>query len=84
MPAKYASAFYGPFRDAAESAPASGDRKTYQHGSRPTAREAAASRPCADLDEGADCLIVKPAGPYMDIIRQVRDAVDVPLCAYAG
>ena len=77
---KYASAFYGPFREAAESAPACGDRKSYQMDPG-NAREAIIEA-LADLDEGADCLIVKPAGPYMDIIRQVRDAVDVPLCAY--
>lgn len=77
---KYASAFYGPFREAAESAPACGDRKSYQMDPY-NAREAIIEA-LADLDEGADCLIVKPAGPYMDIIRQVRDAVDVPLCAY--
>ena len=77
---KYASAFYGPFRDAAGSAPAFGDRKSYQMDPG-NAREAIIEA-LADLDEGADCLIVKPAGPYMDIIRQVRDAVDVPLCAY--
>lgn len=77
---KYASAYYGPFRDAAESAPASGDRKSYQMdpgNAREALREAR-----ADLDEGADALIVKPAGPYGDIIRAVRDQVDVPLCAY--
>lgn len=77
---KYASAYYGPFRDAAESTPQSGDRKSYQMdpaNGREGLREA-----LADLEEGADMLIVKPAGPYMDIIRQVRDMVDVPLAAY--
>ncbi|OXS29376.1 MAG: delta-aminolevulinic acid dehydratase [Desulfovibrio sp. MES5] len=77
---KYASAYYGPFREAAESAPSSGDRKSYQMdpgNAREALREA-----YADLDEGADALIVKPAGPYADIIRLVRDHVDVPLCAY--
>ena len=77
---KYASAFYGPFREAAESAPACGDRKAYQMDPG-NAREAMIEA-LADLDEGADCLIVKPAGPYMDILRQVRDLTDVPLCAY--
>ena len=77
---KYASAFYGPFREAAESAPACGDRKSYQMD--PCNAREAIIEALADLDEGADCLIVKPAGPYMDIIRQVRDAVNVPLCAY--
>ncbi len=78
--AKYASAYYGPFRDAAESAPACGDRKTYQMdpgNSREALREV-----FADLDEGADALIVKPAGPYGDILRMVRDNVDVHVCAY--
>ena len=77
---KYASAYYGPFRDAAESAPASGDRKSYQMDSA-NAREALLEAR-ADVAEGADALIIKPAGPYGDIIRMVRDAVDVPLCAY--
>ncbi|WP_320169338.1 porphobilinogen synthase [Maridesulfovibrio sp.] len=77
---KYASAYYGPFRDAAESAPQFGDRKTYQMdpaNGREGLREAA-----ADVMEGADILIVKPAGPYQDIIRQVRDNFDVPVAAY--
>ena len=77
---KYASAYYGPFRDAAESAPSCGDRKSYQMdpgNAREALREA-----FADLEEGADALIVKPAGPYSDIIRTVRDNTDVPLCAY--
>lgn len=77
---KYSSAYYGPFREAAESAPSSGDRKSYQMdpgNAREALREA-----YADLEEGADAIIVKPAGPYADIIRLVRDHVDVPLCAY--
>ena len=77
---KYASACYGPFREAAESAPACGDRKAYQMDSG-NAREAMIEAR-ADLAEGADMLIVKPAGPYADILRAVRDAVDVPLAAY--
>lgn len=77
---KYASAFYGPFREAAESAPANGDRKSYQMDPG-NAREALIEAR-ADLAEGADALIVKPAGPYGDIIRLVREHVDVPLCAY--
>lgn len=77
---KYASSYYGPFREAAESAPACGDRKAYQMDPA-NAREALVEA-FADLDEGADMLIVKPAGPYQDIIRLVRDNVDVPLCAY--
>lgn len=77
---KYASAYYGPFRDAAESAPQFGDRKTYQMdpaNSREALREAA-----ADLLEEADFLIVKPAGPYLDIVRMVRDEFDLPVAAY--
>ena len=77
---KYASACYGPFREAAESAPACGDRKAYQMDPG-NAREAIIEAR-ADLAEGADMLIVKPAGPYADILRAVRDAVDVPLAAY--
>ena len=77
---KYASAYYGPFREAAESAPACGDRKSYQMD--PANAREALREAYADLEEGADALIVKPAGPYADIIRLVRDHVDVPLCAY--
>lgn len=77
---KYASAYYGPFRDAAESAPAAGDRKSYQMD--PANAREALLEARADLAEGADALIVKPAGPYADVIRLVRDHVDVPLCAY--
>jgi len=77
---KYASSYYGPFREAAESAPACGDRKSYQMD--PTNWRNAISEARADLDEGADMLIVKPAGPYGDIIRLVREHVDVPLAAY--
>ena len=77
---KYASSFYGPFREAAESAPQSGDRKSYQMdpgNAKEALREAA-----ADLDEGADFLMVKPAGPYLDIIRLLADNFDAPLAAY--
>ena len=78
--AKYASAFYGPFREAAQSTPAFGDRRSYQLDPA-NAREAL--RECAlDLEEGADVLMVKPALPYLDIIRQVRDRFDVPVWAY--
>ncbi len=78
--AKYASAFYGPFREAAESTPAFGDRRSYQMDPA-NAREAL--RECAlDLEEGADVLMVKPALPYLDIIRSVRDRFDVPVWAY--
>ena len=77
---KYASAFYGPFRDAAASAPAFGDRRTYQMDPA-NAREALRE---AELDytEGADILMVKPATVYLDIIRAVRDRFDLPLAAY--
>ena len=77
---KYSSAFYGPFREAADSAPAFGDRRGYQMdpaNAREAMREAA-----ADLAEGADILMVKPAMPYLDILRMLRDATDVPLAAY--
>ena len=78
--AKYASAFYGPFREVAESAPAVGDRRGYQMDP-PNVREAL--RECAlDLDEGADALIVKPALPYLDVIRAVRERFDCPVAAY--
>ncbi len=78
--AKYASAFYGPFRDAAESAPAFGDRRGYQMD---PANVREALRECAlDLQEGADVLMVKPALPYLDVIRAVRERFDAPLAAY--
>ena len=78
--AKYASAFYGPFREVAESAPAFGDRRGYQMDP-PNVREAL--RECAlDLEEGADALMVKPALPYLDVIRAVRDRFDCPVAAY--
>jgi porphobilinogen synthase len=77
---KYASAFYGPFREAADSAPAFGDRRAYQMDGA-NAREALRE---AELDftEGADILMVKPALPYLDILKQVRDRFDLPLAAY--
>jgi porphobilinogen synthase len=77
---KYASAFYGPFREAADSAPAFGDRRAYQMDGA-NAREALRE---AELDysEGADFLMVKPALPYLDILKQVRDRFDLPLAAY--
>ncbi len=77
---KYASAFYGPFREAAESAPQSGDRKSYQM-DMANAREAL-QEAAADIEEGADFLMVKPAGPYLDILRQLKDNFDMPLAAY--
>jgi porphobilinogen synthase len=78
--AKYASAFYGPFREAAESAPAFGDRRSYQMDPA-NAREALAEV-ALDLAEGADIVMVKPALPYLDIVRRVRDAVHCPVAAY--
>ena len=78
--AKYASAFYGPFRDVADSAPAFGDRRGYQMDPG-NVREAL--RECAqDVAEGADMLMVKPALPYLDVLRAVRDRFDLPLAAY--
>jgi len=78
--AKYASSFYGPFREAAESAPAFGDRRSYQMD--PANSREALREVLLDIDEGADLVMVKPAGPYLDVIRQVRDAVKVPVVAY--
>ena len=78
--AKYASGFYGPFREAAESTPSFGDRRAYQMDPG-NAREALAEV-ALDLAEGADIVMVKPALPYLDIIRRVRDAVQVPVAAY--
>src|SRR5205807_10062513 len=78
--AKFASAFYGPFREAAESAPAFGDRRSYQMDPA-NAREAVREALLA-VEEGADLVMVKPAGPYLDVIRRVRDAVRVPVVAY--
>jgi porphobilinogen synthase len=77
---KYASAFYGPFRDAAECAPQFGDRAAYQQD--PPNAEEALREARLDLDEGADVIMVKPALPYLDIVRRVRDMVDVPVAAY--
>ena len=77
---KFASAFYGPFRDAADSTPQFGDRRTYQMDP-PNAREALREA-ALDLDEGADFLIVKPALAYMDLIRAVREISDVPVACY--
>ena len=77
---KYASAFYGPFRDAADSAPHHGDRKTYQMD--PANAVEGLREAAADIDEGADIIMVKPAGPYQDVIRMVADNFDVPVAAY--
>jgi len=78
--AKYASAYYGPFRDAAYSAPAFGDRRAYQMD--PPNAEEALNEVALDLEEGADIVMVKPAGPYLDIIRRVKDTFGVPTAAY--
>src|SRR6187455_1416527 len=78
--AKYASAFYGPFREVAESAPSFGDRRGYQMD---PANLREALRECAlDLEEGADVLMVKPALPYLDVVRAVRERFDCPVWAY--
>lgn len=78
--AKFASAFYGPFREAADSAPAFGDRRGYQMD--PANGRMALDEVLTDVAEGADMVMVKPALPYLDVIRQVRDAVDIPVAAY--
>jgi porphobilinogen synthase len=78
--AKYASAFYGPFRDAAESPPRFGDRRSYQMDP-PNAREALREI-ALDLDEGADVVMVKPALAYLDVIRLARERFDAPIAAY--
>ena len=78
---KYASAFYGPFREAADSAPAFGDRKSYQmdfHNRREGMKEA-----LLDADEGADILMVKPAMSYLDMVREIKDATNLPLATYS-
>lgn len=79
--AKYSSAFYGPFRDAAGSAPSFGDRKSYQmdfHNSKEAIKEC-----CIDIDEGADIIMVKPAMSYLDIIKTVSESFNVPVAAYS-
>jgi porphobilinogen synthase len=78
--AKYASAFYGPFREAADSPPQFGDRSGYQMDP-PNAREAM-REVAMDVAEGADVVMIKPALPYLDIIHQVRDRFDLPIAAY--
>ena len=78
--AKFASAFYGPFRDAAESTPQFGDRRSYQMD--PPNRREALTEMRLDLEEGADVLMVKPAMPYLDILADARREFDVPLAAY--
>jgi porphobilinogen synthase len=78
--AKYCSSFYGPFRDALDSAPRHGDKKTYQMD--PANVREAVREVRLDVAEGADMVMVKPALPYLDVIRAVREAVDVPVAAY--
>ncbi|HOX53699.1 MAG TPA: porphobilinogen synthase, partial [Fibrobacteria bacterium] len=78
--AKYASAFYGPFRDALDSAPRHGDKKTYQMD--PANRREAWLEADLDESEGADILMVKPGLPYLDILRELRDRTALPLAAY--
>jgi porphobilinogen synthase len=78
--AKFASAFYGPFREAADSAPAFGDRRGYQMDS--ANAEEAVREALLDVEEGADIVMVKPALPYLDVIRRVKDATRVPVAAY--
>src|SRR5207244_9965150 len=78
--AKYASAFYGPFREAADSAPQFGDRRGYQMDP-PNAREAL-REVALDLAEGADMVMVKPALPYLDVLSRIRRTVTAPLAAY--
>ncbi|MBI5187856.1 MAG: porphobilinogen synthase [Nitrospirae bacterium] len=78
--AKYASAFYGPFREAAESTPQFGDRRSYQMD--PANRREALREIALDIEEGADIIMVKPALAYLDIISDVKDAFDVPVAAY--
>ncbi|HET9126391.1 MAG TPA: porphobilinogen synthase, partial [Solirubrobacteraceae bacterium] len=78
--AKFASAFYGPFRDAADSAPSFGDRRGYQMD--PANGEEALREARLDVEEGADILIVKPALPYLDLVRRIKDETRLPLAAY--
>jgi porphobilinogen synthase len=78
--AKFASAFYGPFRDAADSAPAFGDRRGYQMD--PANAREAVREAVIDVEEGADVVMVKPALPYLDVISRVREAVSAPVAAY--
>ena len=78
--AKYASCFYGPFRDALDSAPGFGDKKTYQMDY--SNRIEAIKETLMDIEEGADIVMVKPGLPYLDIVREVKDAVDVPVSVY--
>jgi porphobilinogen synthase len=78
--AKYCSGFYGPFREAAQSAPQFGDRRSYQMD--PANAREALREVALDIEEGADMIMVKPALPYLDIIQRVRERFDVPVAAY--
>jgi porphobilinogen synthase len=78
--AKYASCFYGPFRDALDSAPGFGDKKTYQMD--PANRLEAIREVRMDVEEGADIVMVKPGLPYLDIVREVKNSVDIPVSVY--
>jgi porphobilinogen synthase len=78
--AKYASAFYGPFRNALGSAPGFGDKKTYQMD--PSNRDEAVRETLMDIDEGADIVMVKPGLCYLDIVRDIKNVVDVPVAVY--
>ena len=77
---KYASGYYGPFRDAADSAPSFGDRRQYQMD--PANREEALKETFLDIEEGADIIMVKPALAYLDIVREVRDMIHTPVATY--
>ena len=77
---KFASSFYGPFREAAQSKPQFGDRRTYQMDYRSPAQ--ASLEAAADIEQGADIIMVKPAGPYLDVIAKVRQSTNLPLAAY--
>jgi len=78
--AKYASAFYGPFREAAESAPKFGNRKAYQMD--PANSDEAMREIMLDIEEGADIIMVKPALPYLDVLHRAKEEFDLPLAAY--
>jgi porphobilinogen synthase len=78
--AKFASAFYGPFREAADSAPAFGDRRSYQMD--PANGQEAVREALLDVEEGADIVMVKPALPYLDLVRRIKEATNLPLAAY--
>jgi len=78
--AKYESAFYGPFRDAADGAPAFGDRRHYQMD--PANAREASREVDLDVEQGADVLMVKPALPYLDIVKEIRESYDHPVAAY--